>query len=105
MLSDIVSLALSILGIVFLLFVFMFRLMEWQEPGFTLAVPLRKADEDIFSRLSNLRSLCEFLGIHKKTTVVLINYGVPEWFIIKLKSHFSDDFIRIASSTEELFKE
>lgn len=104
MLTDIITLALAIAGIFFFLFIFMFKLIVWQEEHFTLTLPLKDCDKIIFDRLLNLRSFCEFLGIHKKTTVVLINYGVPDWFLIKLRALFNDsEFLKIVSRDEDIF--
>ncbi len=106
MLTDIVTLALAILGIVFLLLTFMFTLIVWQEEHFTLVLPLKKQDDAIFDRIYNIRSFCEFLGIHKKSTVVLINYDAPDWFCKKIESCFPEEsFIKIAETTENIFKE
>ena len=31
---------------------------------------------------------CDFCGIHKKSTIVIVNYGVSEAFMEKLKKEF-----------------
>lgn len=109
MLSDIITLFLAIAGIVFILLWAIFRLMTWQEDNFTFTLPLYSADNSIFDRICNIRAICELLGIHKKSTVVIINYGAAEWFCKKLSDYFKEsNFIKIVPSSEnfeEFFKE
>lgn len=98
MLSDIITLALAILGIIFILFCFIFRLMVWREGAFVFAVSLTSDNGDIYERIANLREISAFLGIQKQCTVAVINYGASEEFINQLKAFFSDyDFLKIIS--------
>ena len=96
MLSDIASLVLAILGILFILMCFIFKLMVWKEKGVAISLPLNFNDRDIFSRIVNLREICAFLGIQKQCTIAVINYGASEDFIDELRDCFSDcDFLKI----------
>ncbi len=109
MLSDIITLFLAIAGIVFILLWSIFRLMTWQEDFFTFTIPLYSDDNTIFDKICNLKAICEFLGIHKKSTVVIINHGAHNWFCKKLSDYFAEsNFIKIidsAQSLDNLFKE
>lgn len=99
MLSDIVTLALAILGVVFILLTFMFKLIVWNEKHFTLTLPLIDCDEEIINRIYNLRSFCEFCSTHKNSTVVLINYGAPEWFCSEILNRFDNSsFLKIVDA-------
>lgn len=105
MLSDIVSLALAVLGILFILFSVVFRLMVWKEKGVSISIPLTSDNKEIYNRIINIREICEFLGIQKQCTVIVINYGASEWFCDELKECFSDyDFLKIID-TDNLIKE
>lgn len=96
MLSDIAALALAILGILFILFSLIFKLMLWKEEGVSITIPLNSDNREIYNRIINLREICSFLGIQKQCTIVLINYGASEWFIDELKDCFSDyTFLKI----------
>ncbi len=106
MFTDIVTLALAILGIIFILLTFMFKLIVWHEENYRFILPLNACDKNIFDKIHNIRSFCEFLGIHKKCTIVLINYGAPDWFCKKIENCFSgDNFIKITSNTDSIFNE
>ncbi len=96
MLSDIVALALAILGILFILFSLIFKLMIWKEKEVAITVALDSDNREIYNRIINIREICSFLGIQKQCTIVLINYGASQWFIDELKDCFSDySFLKI----------
>lgn len=96
MLSDIVALFLAVVGVVFILFSAIFKLMVWKESGVSISIPLNSDNEEIYNRIINLREICSFLGIQKQCTIVVVNYGASENFINKLKKHFYEyDFLKI----------
>ena len=105
MLSDIVALALAVLGILFILFSFIFKLMIWKEEGITIVIPLKADNKDFFNRIINLREICSFLEIQKQCTIAVVNYGASECFFEELKECFADySFIKFIDKTE-LIKE
>lgn len=105
MLSDIVALFLAIVGVVFILFSVIFKLLVWKENDVCISVPLNSDDEEIYNRIKNLREICSFLGIEKQCTIVVVNYGASENFINELKNHFCQyDFLKIIYK-EQLIKE
>ncbi len=105
MLSDIIALSLAVLGILFILFSFIFKLMIWKEEGVTIVIPLKADNKDFFNRIINLREICCFLGIQKQCTIVAVNYGASEYFFEELKECFSDySFIKFIDKNE-LIKE
>lgn len=105
MLSNIVALALAILGILFILFSLIFKLMIWKEEGVAITIPLNSDNREIYNRIINIREICSFLGIQKQCTIVLINYGASQWFIDELKECFYDySFIKFINK-DELIKE
>ncbi len=106
MLSDIVALFLAIVGVVFILFSIIFKILIWKDDhGVVLSIPLKSDDKEIYDRILNLREICSFLGIQKQCTIAVVNYGASDLFINKLKKQFSEyDFIKIINA-ENLFKE
>ena len=96
MLCDIVALFLAIIGVIFILFSSIFKLMIWKESGVSISIPLNSDDEEIYNRIKNLREICSFLGIQKQCTIVVVNYGASENFINKLENHFYQyDFLKV----------
>ena len=96
MLSDIITLGLSVMGIIFLLILFVSRLLVWQSDNITVVLPLSSPSVNIYSKVYRIYSLFDFLGIHKKCTVVLINYGAPEDFCNEVREFYKNyDFIKI----------
>ena len=105
MLSDIVSLFLAITGVIFILFTLIFKLLIWKEQKVVISIPLNSDDKEIYNRVTNLREICYFLGIHKQCTIAVVSYGASDLFTSKLKSYFSEcDFIKIINA-ESLIKE
>lgn len=84
MVSEISVLIFAIIGILSILRYLIFKFISWKEEKFTLVLPVFSENEEIFSRIENIREFCEFCGIHKKCTVAIINYGAPEWFLEKI---------------------
>lgn len=96
MLSDITTLVLAILGILFILMFLIFKLMVWKENGVTITLPLNFNDREIYTRIINIREICSFLGLQKQCTIAVISYGATEDFINELSECFSDcDFLKI----------
>lgn len=96
MLSDIVSLFLAIIGVLFILFSIIFKLLTWKESEFVISIPLKSDDKEIYNRITNLWEIVSFLGIQKQCTIVVVNYGASNLFISKLKSYFSQyNFLKI----------
>lgn len=105
MLSDIVSLFLAIIGVLFILFLIIFKLLVWKESEAVISISLKSDDKEIYDRITNLWEICCFLGIQKQCTIVVVNYGASKIFINKLKNHFSQyDVIKIIEA-ENLIKE
>ena len=101
MISDIVTLVLSVLGLIFLLLIFVARIAVCQSEKFTVAIPLYFSDPDIYSRVYQLYSLFEILGLHKKCTIVLVNYGASDDFCNEIQEFYKNyDFIRIIDSCD-----
>ena len=96
MLSDIVALILAVVGVVFILFSIIFKLLVWKESGVVLSIPLSSDDNEIYDRITNLWKIVCFLGIQKQCTIAVINYGASEIFIKKLTNHFSQyNFLKV----------
>lgn len=96
MLSDIVALFLAVVGVIFILFTIIFKLLVWKEKGIVILIPLNSDDKDIYDRITNLWEICCFLGTQKQCTIAVVNYGASKIFIDKLKNHFSQyDFLKI----------
>ena len=103
MLSDIVALFLAIVGVVFILFSVIFKLMVWKESDVNISIPLNSDNEEIYNRITNLREICSFLGIQKQCTIVIVNYGASENFINELKNHFCQyDFLKVIDKKESI---
>ncbi len=103
MLSDIVALILAVAGVVFILFSIIFKLMVWKESGVIISIPLNSDDNEIYDRITNLWEICCFLGIQKQCTIAIVNYGASEFFIHKLKNHFSQyDFLKIIEKEQPI---
>ena len=101
MLSDIITLGLSVLGIIFLLILFISRLLVWQSDNITVVLPLSSPSVNIYSKVYRVYSLFDFLGIHKKCTVVIINYGAGDWFLEKIQENYGYyGFLKIIDSDE-----
>ncbi len=96
MLSDILALFLAIVGVVFILFSIIFKLMVWKESDVSISIPLNSDNEEIYNRITNIREICSFLGIQKQCTIVIVNYGASEIFMSELKKYFNQyDFLKI----------
>jgi hypothetical protein len=103
MLSDIVSLFLAIVGVVFILFSVLFKLMVWKENGVSISIPLKSDDEEIYNRIKNLREICSFLGIQKQCTIVVVNYSASESFINELNHYYNGyNFLRIIDKDKSI---
>lgn len=101
MYSDIITLGLSVLGIIFLLTVFILKLTVWQSEKITVVIPLYYEKDKIYSSIYRIYSLFEFLGLHKKCTIVIVNYGASEDFYNELSNFYKNySFIKIVDSCD-----
>ena len=99
MFSEIFALIMSILGIVFILYSVLFKLLSWKEDEIVITLPLYSKDDEIFEHIDNLRMFSELCGIHKKCRIVVINYGAPEWFCNKIRLNYDGySFLEIVDS-------
>ncbi len=98
MFNDILVMAFGLWGVIALLFTFIFKMTVWRIENFTITLPLYKNDKSILNTIYNIRSFFELCSIEKKCTVVLVNYGAPDWFcsdIIKMYEKYN--FVKIVS--------
>lgn len=101
MITEIFMLGFAIIGILSILRFLIFKLISWKETAFTLVLPIFSENEEIFSRIENLREFCEFTGIHKKCTLVVINYGASKQFLEKIDEMYGYyGFLKIVESAE-----
>ncbi len=84
MVAEVAMLIFAIVGILSILRFIIFKFISFKEEKFNLIIPVFKEDEEVFRRIENLREFLEFSGIHKKCTVVIINYGAENWFLEKI---------------------
>lgn len=102
MFCDIMTFVFALLGIISLFIYIIFKLTVWQMDEFTITLPLIGCDKSIYNKVCNIRSFCDFCGIKKKCTVVLINYGAPEWFCEEILNYYENyDFLKIHSYKDE----
>ena len=96
MLSDIVALSLAIVGMIFILFLIIFKMLVWKSGDIIISIPLNFDDKEIYNRILNIRELCALLGIQMQCTIAVVNYGASDNFINKLKNDFSQyGFLKI----------
>lgn len=88
MVAEVSMLIFAIIGILSILRYLIFKFISFKEERFTLVLPVFSESEEIFSRIENLREFCEFCGIHKKCTVIIVNYGAPDWFMEKIDEQY-----------------
>lgn len=101
MIAEVSMLIFAVIGILSILRFLIFKFISIKEDKFTLVLPVFSEDEEIFSRIENLREFLEFSGIHKKSTVVIINYGAKEWFLEKLNDMYGYyGFLKIIEANE-----
>ena len=84
MIAEVAMLILAVVGILSILRFIIFKFISFKEEKFNLIIPVFKEDEEVYRRIENLREFLEFSGIHKKCTVVIINYGAENWFLEKI---------------------
>ncbi len=101
MVAEVTVLVFAVIGILSILRFLIFKFISYREEKFTLVIPVFSEDEEVFWRIENLREFCEFCGIHKKYTVVIINYGARKWFLEKLEELYGYyGFLKIVDSVE-----
>lgn len=101
MVAEVSMLIFAIIGILSILRFLIFKFISFKEEKFTLILPVFSEDEEIFRRIENLREFLEFSGIHKKCTVVIINYGAENWFLQKIDEMYGYyGFLKIIEADE-----
>lgn len=109
MFSDIITLFFGIMGIIFVLLSFVFKLITWREESFNFVIPLYSDNENIFTKICNITDFVEFSGIHKKCTIVIVNYGASDYFCNQLDSYFKNcinlKIVKATSQAANIFKE
>ncbi len=101
MIAEVAMLILAVVGILSILRFIIFKFISFKEEKFNLIIPVFKEDEEVFRRIENLREFLEFSGIHKKCTVVIINYGAPNWFLEKINEMYGYyGFLKIIEADE-----
>ena len=66
---------------------------------YTTHITLEK--DKIYSSVYRIYSLFEFLGLHKKCTIVIVNYGASEDFYNELSNFYKNySFIKIVDSCD-----
>ncbi len=101
MLSDIIALTFSIIGIISVLFFITFKAITWRMEKISIVIPLVGCDKSIYQRIYNLLSFCDFCGIKQKTEIVLIFYGTPDWFLDEIKEYYKRyDFLKLVSCND-----
>lgn len=94
--SDILTLGLAIIGLITLLLIVVMKVLAWRTDEITITIPLYDCDKSVFYRIYNIRSIFEFCGMKEKCTVVIINYGAPEWFCNELLAYYEKyKFVRL----------
>lgn len=89
MIADITTLILSLIGIIAMLYSFIFRITSSLTEDMMIVIPLNNDDENIHSRISYLISLLDFCHIKKKCTIVVKNYGASESYCNELREYYS----------------
>ena len=101
MVAEVSMLIFAVIGILSILRYLIFKFISFKEEKFTLVLPVFSENEEIFSRIENLREFCDFCGIHKKCTVVIINYGAANWFLEKIEEQYGYyGFLKIIEADE-----
>ncbi len=101
MIAEVAMLILAVVGILSILRFIIFKFISFKEEKFNLIIPVFKEDEEVFRRIENLREFLEFSGIHKKCTVVIINYGAGDWFLEKINEMYGYyGFLKIIEADE-----
>lgn len=96
MFCDIMTFIFALWGIISFLFCFIFKLTVWQMGDITIAVPLIGYDKEIYNKICNIRSFCDFCGIKKRCTIAIVNYGAPDWFCDEILNYYKNyDFLKI----------
>lgn len=101
MFNDIIIFALSLWGIISLLFTFVLKMIVWRMGEVIITLPLFREDKEIFNKIYCIRSLFEFCGIEKKCTIVLVNYSAPETLCNEIASFYKNyTFVKLVNPNE-----
>lgn len=96
MISDIVALIFTIIGVVSVFYSIIFRLTAMLTERLTIVIPLHSDDENIHNRVNYIRSLLDFCHIKKKCTIAILNYGASDEYCDKLRECYLEyDNIKI----------
>lgn len=88
MASEIFALALSVLGIVFLLYYALYRTLLWGEKGGVFVIPLYPHTGDAGMRINNFRIYSDFMGLTRRSIIVAVDYGIKPEYINRLKKDY-----------------
>lgn len=101
MIVEVFTLIFAVIGVLSILRYLIFKFISFKEEKFTLVLPVFSENDEIFSKIENLREFCEFCGIHKKCTVVIVNYGAQKWFLEKIDEQYGYyGFLKIIEADE-----
>lgn len=89
MASDIATLVFSVLGVIFLLYLLIFKLLSWREECAVIALPLYSNNDAIFTDIDNIRMFTELCGVHRRCKIVVINYGASDWYCEKIRFNYA----------------
>ncbi len=89
MIADILTLVLSIIGMLSVFYYVIFRITSSMTENMTVVIPLNNEDENIHSRIYYLYSLLDFCHIKKKCTIVIKNHGASESYCNELREYYS----------------
>ncbi len=90
MISDIITFAFAMIGLVFTLWFMAFRITAWRTDSITVSIPIYNDNTEIFDSIYCVYSLYDFCGIKKKCTIVLINYGASQEFCNTIKDFYKN---------------
>ena len=101
MVVEVSMLIFAVIGILSILRFLIFKFITFKEEQFTLLLPVCNESEEIFIHIENLREFLDFSGIHKKCTVVIVNYGANKWFLEKIEEQYGYyGFLKIIEADE-----
>jgi hypothetical protein len=88
MTTEAATIILAVVGVISILKFLIFKFISWKEEEFILVLPIFTESNDIFQRIENMREFCDFCGIHKKSTIVIVNYGASREFLQKIEDTY-----------------
>ncbi len=101
MVTEFLTLFFAVIGILSALRFLVLKFMTYKEERFTLVLPLFCENNEIKEKIKNLYELTSMWGIHKMSTIAVINYGASKKFVSELEEYFKGyDFFKIIDSDE-----